>query len=180
MDRYLRMTKREFSARSRLIALFFAGCLFLVLIPFGLAYASRATDAALHLPRVFLRWPNYLLGGALIAVGWPLAMWSILLQFTRGRGTPMPFMATQEFIPDGPFRICRNPMSLGTICAYLGVAVCLGSLSAIIFVLAFAAGLVAYIKFVEERELAARFGEQYEAYRKSTPFIFPRLTRRKE
>ena len=33
-----------------------------------------------------------------------------------------------------------------------------------------------YIKLVEERELEARFGEAYIAYKKSTPFIAPKLS----
>jgi protein-S-isoprenylcysteine O-methyltransferase Ste14 len=34
---------------------------------------------------------------------------------------------------------------------------------------------LAYLKLVEERELEARFGEDYLAYKRSTPFIVPRL-----
>jgi protein-S-isoprenylcysteine O-methyltransferase Ste14 len=37
---------------------------------------------------------------------------------------------------------------------------------------------VRYIKLVEEKELAARFGEEYRAYREGAPFILPRLTRK--
>ncbi len=32
-----------------------------------------------------------------------------------------------------------------------------------------------YIRLVEERELEARFGEVYLLYKKSTPFIVPKL-----
>jgi len=38
---------------------------------------------------------------------------------TRGRGTPLPVMPTQELLTEGPFRYSRNPMTLGTILAYL-------------------------------------------------------------
>ena len=38
-------------------------------------------------------------------------------------------------------------------------------------VLAFA---ILYGRNVEERELEARFGEEYRAYRARTPFLFPR------
>lgn len=32
-----------------------------------------------------------------------------------------------------------------------------------------------YHKTMEEKELAARFGKDYEAYKKSTPFLIPRF-----
>ena len=37
-----------------------------------------------------------------------------------------------------------------------------------------AAFVVFYARTVEERELEARFGEEYRAYRARTPFLFPR------
>ena len=38
--------------------------------------------------------------------------------------------------------------------------------------------VVMILKLLEERELAERFGEAYLAYKRSTPFIVPRLLRR--
>jgi protein-S-isoprenylcysteine O-methyltransferase Ste14 len=38
-----------------------------------------------------------------------------------------------------------------------------------------AVALLAYIRLVEEKEMAARFGEAYPAYRRRVPFIIPRL-----
>jgi protein-S-isoprenylcysteine O-methyltransferase Ste14 len=41
--------------------------------------------------------------------------------------------------------------------------------------LSLAAVLLAYLKLLEEGELAERFGEAYLAYKRSTPFIVPRV-----
>ena len=66
-------------------------------------------------------------------------------------------------------------MTLGAITAYLGIALTARTASGATIVLALAAGLLAYLKLLEERELADRFGEAYLAYPRSTPFIVPRL-----
>ena len=115
------------------------------------------------------------LGGLVTVLGFSLGFWSVNTQLTRGRGTPLPVMPTQELLTEGPFRYCRNPMTLGTILVYLGLCVWLGSLSALVIVLILAGALLSYIKFIEEKELEARFGQAYLEYKRSTPFILPRL-----
>ena len=87
-------------------------------------------------------------------------------------------MPTQELLTEGPYRYCRNPMTLGAILAYLGMAVAAGTTAGTALVLALAASLLAYLKRLEEGELAERFGEAYAEYKRKTPFIVPRLPRR--
>jgi protein-S-isoprenylcysteine O-methyltransferase Ste14 len=62
---------------------------------------------------------------------------------------------------------------------YAGIAVVLGSYTVLCLFVLFSALLLAYLKLVEEGELAARFGEEYLVYRERTPFIIP-LRQRKE
>jgi protein-S-isoprenylcysteine O-methyltransferase Ste14 len=83
-------------------------------------------------------------------------------------------MPTQELLTDGPFRFCRNPMTLGAILAYLGMAVAARTVAGTALVVALAATLLVYLRRLEEGELTARFGEAYLAYRRETPFIIPR------
>lgn len=66
-------------------------------------------------------------------------------------------------------------MALGAIVLYLGVSVLLASLSAAVLVLSGAVWLLAYIKRIEEKEMAARFGEEYVQYKQQTPFLIPRF-----
>ena len=108
-------------------------------------------------------------------LGFSLGFRSVDAQLTRGRGTPLPVMPTQELLTDGPFRYCRNPMTLGAILAYLGIAVTARTPAGIAFVFSFATSLLVYLKRLEEAELAERFGEAYLAYTRETPFIIPRV-----
>ena len=78
-----------------------------------------------------------------------------------------------------PFRYCRNPMTLGTVLAYLGMAVAAGTTAGMAIVVSLAASLLVYLKRLEEAELADRFGEAYLAYWREVPFILPRLSRRR-
>ena len=69
----------------------------------------------------------------------------------------------------GPFRFSRNPMYLGFTLALGGVALLVGSLSAVIGPVFF--WLLAdrwYVPF-EERRMMARFGPAYQQYRSIVP-----------
>ncbi len=175
MKRLLEQAKHEYSERQRLLALAVEGIFFIFLLPWLLMKFSGTLDGLFNLPRGVTGWLQIALGVALTAAGCFFALWSIYAQFTRGRGTPVPIMATQKLIITPPYSYCRNPMALGTFGMYLGVAVIIGSWSAAGLVLLGAVALSIYIKVVEEKEMEARFGSAYEVYRRSTPFLFPRL-----
>lgn len=177
-DRLLKQTKREYSPNQRLALLAVAGVLFLVILPWALVRLGGRLDRTLGWSALVYPPANAIIGGLMILTGWPFALWSIYVQFTLGRGTPVPVMATQKLIVRPPYSYCRNPMALGTIVAYGGVSVIMGSPGAALLVLLGAAVLLTYIKVVEEREMVARFGEEYLAYRRRVPFIIPRLARR--
>jgi protein-S-isoprenylcysteine O-methyltransferase Ste14 len=113
------------------------------------------------------------------ALGLFLALWTVWVQFHHGRGTPVPVMATQKLLTDRPYSLCRNPMVLGTLVCYLGIAALTASYKSVLAVLLFAVFLLSYVKLVEEKEMASRFGDEYYRYKQSTPFIIPRLWRRR-
>jgi protein-S-isoprenylcysteine O-methyltransferase Ste14 len=175
MSRYSKWAAKEHSESSRLIALLPAGILFLILIPFTLLVISPSLDTRLGLDRFSPSPASFIIGAFLLAVGLVFALWSIFIQFTYGRGTPLPMVPTQRLITTGPFRYCRNPMTLGTILAYLGLSIAAATTVGILLVLAFAALLLTYLKRMEEKELTERFGEEYLAYRQNVPFIVPRI-----
>lgn len=176
MNRFRRWAEKEYSLQQRLIALVPAGLLFAVLIPFLLAFVIPLLDRQLGWPPLSFGVLNLLVGVAFLIPGLIFAFWSIYAQLTRARGTPLPMLPTQELLVDGPFRLCRNPMTLGTILMYLGVSFLVGSVASIVFVLVLAILLVTYLKVIEEEELEARFGESYRAYKANTPFILPRIS----
>ncbi len=176
---WLKYAQREYSVRQRLIALSITTPIFVIIIPLLEVYVSRWLDRWLELPT----FRNLLLTvvGALVAVGgWSLSMWSVYTQFTLGRGTPIPWMPPQRLVIQGPYRYVRNPMALGNIMMYMGIAWVLGSPSAVVLVLVGGTLLLLYDKFVEEQEMVLRFGEEYLEYKRRTPFIIPRWPRRKK
>jgi len=136
------------------------------------------------IPKLFLdRWfgfPAFLtpvaravLGGSLITLGAIFLFWSIRAQREFGKGTPMPLMATQKLVVQKPYLYCRNPIFLGVISLFFGISISFNSISSLLMVLIFSVIILLYTKFIEEKELEKRFGDEYLAYKKKTPFFIP-------
>ena len=174
-DKFLKQAEREYRPGIRGIGLIIEGIVFLGLLPGTLVYFSPRLDYLLKLPHITSSLINVVLGCGIIIMGILFAWWAIYVQFTIGRGTPVPLMATQQLIVTKPYNYCRNPMALGSIMAYLGVALLIISISALVLVLAWTVLLLTYIKLLEEKEMELRFGQAYQKYRKQTSFILPRF-----
>ena len=174
MKRIIKWSEHEFSFNQRFFATLLAGVLFLFLIPLLLIRGLPPLDKILGFPQFSFGIVNFILGGLLVLIGATYALWSIISQLTRAKGTPLPMMATQKLLIDGSFKQSRNPMGFGAISMYLGMAVVVGSLSSLILVILFLLLLVLWIKKVEEKELEIRFGQDYVDYKKSTSFMIPK------
>jgi protein-S-isoprenylcysteine O-methyltransferase Ste14 len=86
------------------------------------------------------------------------------------------FRLTKRIVADDVYKRTRNPMSLGF---YL-FALALGFASGSTFVTAAVLlGLIPahifFLKYFEELELELRFGESYLEYKKSVPFLIPKI-----
>lgn len=178
MNRLVKWSEREYSLYQRILATGLAGILFLILIPALLIFVLPKLDKILGFPSLSFGIINIVVGGVIVIIGGFYALWSIFSQITRARGTPLPMMATQKLLIDGPFKHCRNPMAFGAIFAYFGVSIIVGSLSSIFLVLIFLILLILWIKKVEEEELEIRFGQEYVDYKNATPFMIPRPWRK--
>jgi protein-S-isoprenylcysteine O-methyltransferase Ste14 len=179
MSRYARWARRECGETTRIATTLLVGPVFLGLLPFLVAAVGPRLDRRLGLPGLGIGTVSRVVGGLVTVVGFSLGFWSVNTQLKRGRGTPLPVMPTQQLLTDGPFRYCRNPMTLGAVLAYLGIAVAARTVAGTALVLSLAATLLVYLKRLEEGELAERFGEAYLAYKRETPFIIPRSPRRR-
>jgi protein-S-isoprenylcysteine O-methyltransferase Ste14 len=111
------------------------------------------------------------LGGWRVPVGWALvaafAVWNgwALWLFARHRTGLLPGQATEAMIAEGPYRLSRNPLYVGMLALYLGIAL-LGPTFWGLALFPAAVGLVLWGAILpEERFLHARFGEPYDAYR---------------
>ena len=179
MNQYRKWASRELSLKTRLLTLISAGILFVLFIPYTLLFPVHQLDLTLHFPTLYIGLINPILGIFFILVGGIYGYWSITSQLFFAQGTPLPMMPTQKLLTTGPFKQCRNPMTFGTIVAYLGIGFIIGSLSVILLVLLFSALLLTYIKLVEEKELEVRFGKDYLDYKAMTPFLIPRIVAKK-
>lgn len=177
-DSYREQARREYSPRQRALALVFLAPIFLILLPCFFVVLGARLDEWLQWPPILSAPYNLMVGCLLILPSWSLAVWSIYRQFTIGRGTPVPLMATQRLVVEPPYTYCRNPMALGAIGLYLGVALLFGSLGAFALVLLAAVALLIYVRRIEEDEMVLRFGHQYLVYKERTPFLLPRFRKR--
>ena len=162
------------SSLYKLVAIFVGASLFLIVVPLLLLLASHGIEEYLLTHR--FRILQLIIGFLALACGFFLLVWTVLSQFRTGKGTPVPIVPTQKLIVDGPYKRCRNPMLLGAIIYYFAVGILLGSITTglIMSFLGLIIGTV-YNKFVEEKELEVRFGQEYQEYKMKTPFLIPRL-----
>lgn len=154
------------------ILVFFAG------LPLLYVWFGRIIDEHWHVSHPVLL--EIVLGIPTLSSGAVLMIWSVAAQWRIGRGTPAPVAPTSQLIVTGPYELCRNPMLLGAILYHFGLSTLVGSLTA--GLLGFGVGLAAgtlYHRLVEEQELELRFGEEYVAYKAETPYLCPRLPRRR-
>lgn len=114
-----------------------------------------------------------LLGVVLFAAGGTLGIASAACMVRLGRGTPLPLDPARKLVIVGPYRVVRNPMAIAGLAQAVGVGVFLGSLSVIVY--AIVGGVVwdALVRPWEERDLARRFGAEYERYRESVRCWIP-------
>ena len=118
-------------------------------------------------------------GPVLTVGGIALVIWSVLTQYRVGEGTPAPMVATQKLVTSGPYSHTRNPMTLGALFLYTGIGIWMNSGVLIILSFIIFSILLTFIYFHETRELRERFGADYLEYRKSTPFLIPKFSRKR-
>jgi len=165
-------SRKEYSASARLLMMGCGSAIFVFGIPAFLFWLSMLGGG---------RWrfsaPIWASSVCIVATaaGLFLALWTIWKQFRYARGTPAPFMATKKLLTDKPYSFCRNPMALGAILAYFGVSFLASSFASILGFFIFAVFMTAYIKLIEEKEMALRFSEEYLRYKQKTPFLIPRF-----
>ncbi|MGP1396674.1 MAG: methyltransferase family protein [Inquilinaceae bacterium] len=132
----------------------------------GLAVAAWA--AARYVPLWSFASPTgATVGIVLILAGVILAAWSALW-FRRKRTTIEPRNEPSALIIEGPFRLNRNPIYTGMALVLFGVAIWLGTLSALVVVALFPAVVTRRFVKGEEEALRRAFGAEADAYFRKT------------
>ena len=127
--------------------------------------------AAATLPTALLQ-----IGGvAAILIGGLLFVSSLWRFGTDGRGTLAPWDPPRLLVVNGPYQYVRNPMISGVLFVVAGEALVLLSSPHAAWAAFFMLVNLVYIRFVEEPQLARRFGPGYDVYREAVPRFVPLL-----
>lgn len=111
------------------------------------------------LPRAFSR----VAAAVLLLPGLGLIFWSLWL-FLQARTSPLPMRPTTAIVRSGPYRWTRNPMYLGMLLTYAGVALLFDIFWALVLIPAVMALVGRLVIRREESYLEATFGEEYRRY----------------
>jgi protein-S-isoprenylcysteine O-methyltransferase Ste14 len=110
-----------------------------------------------------------------LIIGSLLWLWSAG-KFFKTKGTPVPINPPPKLVTDGPYAYSRNPMMTGLFMVMAGIGIFFGSIT-LTFIMTplFVFITILEFKYIEEPELAKRFGKEYTAYKEKTPIIIPRF-----
>ena len=127
---------------------------------------ALAVMTGLHLAAPVHRYWSFPLA---LAGAVPLVLGILLIvtadrQFKRHETTVKPFQRSSALVTAFPFSISRNPMYLGMSLLLLGVALLLGTVTALIPVVVFPYVMDRLFIRVEEKMLAETFGREWEEY----------------
>ena len=172
-NKFNEWSMNKYTKKQRFILLIPEVIFFLIIIPTLLFFLPFYIDMWLSMPKIIFEPINFILAILLAILGFIFAFWTILVQFTMGKGTPAPMIPTQKLVKTGPYIYCRNPMYFGALILYLGVVILTGSISSFGILALITFFIIIYIKYIEEKELELRFGKDYIDYKKNTPFFIP-------
>lgn len=171
IEQHIRFQKRTFNKWGRQVLIVTFPVLFILLFLFAPGWwGFQRFSMPMGLGGTAGRYVGLLIS----ASGVGMYLWTIVL-FAKARGTQVPVAPTQTVVTSGPYAVSRNPMVTSAIVMVCGAGVLFDSLSFILAGLVVPTSYLIYIKLVEETELEARFGEAYLSYKKSTPFIVPKM-----
>lgn len=139
---------------------------------------GRQIDKTLGLP-ILPHFPlNLFIGMLVMIIGLNLGIKSTRHLYHAGYGLPwgeaVPEVESSKLIVDGIYKYSRNPMVLGYSLLPVGMGIMFQSIGMMVSI-TLPVLLINFIilKTREEPRLLERFGDEYDKYRKQTPFLFP-------
>jgi protein-S-isoprenylcysteine O-methyltransferase Ste14 len=149
------------------------GLVYWIFIPAAVIFGGMSADLLLKLPSVPKHGALSLLSLILVLSGVGIIQKATKDLASYGGGTPNPLRPPKRLVVEGSYGFCRHPMFFGYDLAALGVVLLLRSWG-MLFV-AYPVFVLMEYRFLrdEEKKLEKRFGEQFTAYRKRVPLLFP-------
>lgn len=114
-----------------------------------------------------IEYPLRLILGGVIGAAGIFIMLSGTRRFRKLGTNVEPWKPTNQIVSSGIYRVTRNPMYLGMALLYLGLALALNSIGALIFLPVVLLVIRTQVIAREERYLEAKFGEEYLTYKNS-------------
>ncbi len=120
-----------------------------------------------------LQWPGLddgparFVGYGFGVIGVVLVAWGIA-SLKRHDTTFLPHEASTTLVTTGPFQVLRNPIYLGDVFVFFGLAEMTKNIWFVIFGVVFALAVTWLAILPEEAHLEARFGDAYRDYRAKT------------
>ena len=123
--------------------------------------------------------PVQVAGAVILATGAAVLVHAFARFVREGSGTPAPVAPTDRLVVGGLYRHVRNPMYVAVVGAILGQALVLGQPVLALYAAVAGAGMAAFVRWYEEPALAQRYGDDYDAYRRTVPAWRPLLRARR-
>ncbi len=117
--------------------------------------------------------------GALLFAGFSLlGITSASFMVRDGDGTPLPLDQTNRLVVSGPYRFVRNPMAIAGIGQGMSIAIVFQSVPIMVYAALGALAWELVVRPAEERDLAQRYGESFEEYRRQVSCWKPAFRQR--
>ena len=143
-------------------------------VPWPAILLAAALAAGVLLGRLYpLPWPGLddlparAIGYGLGVAGIALMTWGTVTLY-RANTTVLPHKRADRLVTQGAFRFRRNPIYMGEVLLFLGLAQATGNIWLAIVAPLFAVAVFGLAILPEERHLEARFGEDYLDYKAHT------------
>jgi 1-acyl-sn-glycerol-3-phosphate acyltransferase len=147
---------------------------FWLVLPAALIVSARFVDLRLHWQWTFS--PLRPILGSLLTGGCAALMGLSLFQFRKyGGELPVSAFKPKRLIQQGLFAVWRHPIYLFFTLTFAGLALVIASPGLLFIVMPVFIIFEALYLAIEEWQLVHRFGQAYQAYRKRTPLVIPRL-----
>lgn len=151
-----------------------------LVIPLTFWAAAYGLDIAFGWNRILGRPSSDILAAAAVLIGIFWVTWAYSYLHFVGKGVPFEVFGyelhpTCVLVTTGPYAYMRNPMVFGMLFMLLGVAFFRGSWGGWVLLPVVVTAAWLYLVIFEEKGLAARFGADYQEYRRNVPLLIPRL-----